>query len=93
VFTPIISIITVSYKCFLPLLPCIGLDVCFSIPNPGNFSIENTGIIVGGTGTFAGATGSITGDFVGTGLQADDTGLKFQVFSVNSGLWTLTLDD
>jgi len=27
VFTPIISIITVPYKCFLPLLPCIGLNL------------------------------------------------------------------
>jgi len=68
-------------------------DVCFSIPNPGTFSVEQSGTIVGGTGIFADATGSITGGFVGTSLQVDTNSPIFQVFSVNSGLWTLTLND
>jgi len=65
-------------------LVCVSLSS--SLPN---FSAVESGTIAGGTGIFAGATGSITGVLVGTFLQADEGGFFFTA----SGSSTLTLDD
>jgi len=68
-------------------------DVCFSTES-NRFSAVQEGDIVDGTGEYENATGSISGNFVGTFRATDtDQGTVIESFSNVTGLSELSLDD